>query len=78
VIKAVQGVDLSFDELGGATSQMTKSGTAHFKCDDDLDCIKRVKKLLTYLPANNLDSAPVIKGKDDPERRDESLDAKVP
>jgi acetyl-CoA carboxylase carboxyltransferase component len=51
---------------------------AHFVCEDDLDCVRSVKKLLSYLPSNNLDSPPAIKAKDDPERREESLDSIVP
>ncbi|QLH74579.1 MAG: acyl-CoA carboxylase subunit beta [Methanomassiliicoccales archaeon] len=78
VIKAVQNEDVSFEELGGAITHMNKSGTSHFVCDDDLDCIKKAKRLLSYLPSNNLDSPPYQKPKDDPERREDSLDFIVP
>jgi len=78
VIKAVQNEDVSFEELGGAMAHSIKSGTAHFACEDDLDCIRRVKRTMSYLPANNLDNPPYVRGKDDPERRDESLDGIVP
>ncbi|OPY33099.1 MAG: malonate decarboxylase subunit beta [Methanomassiliicoccales archaeon PtaU1.Bin124] len=78
VIKAVQNETVSFEELGGATTHAHRSGTAHFVCEDDLDCIKRAKKLLSYLPSNNLDPCPMQKSKDDPERRDESLESIIP
>ena len=47
----------TFEELGGASVHSTKSGSAHFVAEDDLDCIKQVKKLMSYLPSNNLESA---------------------
>jgi acetyl-CoA/propionyl-CoA carboxylase carboxyl transferase subunit len=78
VIKAVQKEEVSFEELGGAVTHSTRSGVAHFVCEDDLDCVRGVKRLLSYLPSNNLDSAPSLRAKDDPERRDESLDSIVP
>jgi len=78
VIKAVQNEDVTVEELGGASMHALKSGTSHFTCEDDLECIKKTKKLLSFLPSNNLDNAPYQKSKDDPERRDESLDSVVP
>ena len=78
VIKAVQKEDVTFEELGGAMAHATKSGTAHFVSEDDMDCIKKVKRLVSFLPSNNLDTAPHGVGKDDPERREDSLDTIVP
>jgi acetyl-CoA/propionyl-CoA carboxylase carboxyl transferase subunit len=78
VIKAVQKEEISFEELGGATTHSTRSGVAHFVCEDDLDCVRGVKRLLSYIPSNNLDNPPAFKAKDDPERREESLDTIVP
>ena len=79
VIKAVQNEDVTFEELGGAMSHATQSGTAHFAWPRTTwTASRRSKKLMCYLPSNNLDSAPHVKGKDDPERREESLDTIVP
>lgn len=58
VIKAVTGEDVSAEELGGAGSHSTKSGVAHFSYDSEEACIEGIKKLLSYLPSNNLEDAP--------------------
>ncbi len=59
VIKTVTGEDVGFEELGGARTHNTKSGNAHYLASDESDAIDYVKALLSYLPSNNLDDAPV-------------------
>jgi propionyl-CoA carboxylase beta chain len=59
VIKTVTGEDVGFEELGGARTHNTKSGNAHYLASDEADAIDYVKALLSYLPSNNLDDAPV-------------------
>jgi len=80
VIKTVTGEDVTFEELGGARTHMTKSGVAHYQASDEEDCIEFAKLLLSYLPSNNLDEPPVIPA--EPDYRlspaDEELDALVP
>jgi len=58
VIKAVTGEKISFEELGGAPIHATKSGCAHFVFENEKDCFSGVKKLLSYLPQNNLENPP--------------------
>jgi len=58
VIKAVTGEKISFDELGGATIHSLKSGCCHFVFKNEQDCFLGVKKLLSYLPQNNLEDPP--------------------
>lgn len=58
VIKAVTGESVTADELGGAGTQSSKSGVAHFSYDNEEACIEGIKKLLSYLPSNNLEMAP--------------------
>ncbi len=58
VIKKVIGEEVSFDALGGATAHCAKSGCAQFRFTNEKDCFAGVKKLLGYLPQNNLDDAP--------------------
>jgi acetyl-CoA carboxylase carboxyltransferase component len=58
VIKATTGEDVDFEGLGGANIHNTKSGVAHFMCETEASCLKAIKKLLTYLPSNNLSDAP--------------------
>jgi acetyl-CoA carboxylase carboxyltransferase component len=78
VIKAVQNEIVTFEELGGASVHASRSGSAHFVAEDDLDCIKQVKKLMSYLPSNNLEQPPKRQMGDDPERREDSLDTIIP
>jgi propionyl-CoA carboxylase beta chain len=60
VIKTVTGEDVAFEDLGGARTHNTKSGNAHYLASDEDDAIEYVKALLSYLPSNNLDEAPVV------------------
>jgi acetyl-CoA carboxylase carboxyltransferase component len=78
VIKAVQNETVTFEELGGASVHATRSGSAHFVAEDDMDCIRQVRKLLFYLPSNNLEQPPEKAMGDDPERREDSLDTIIP
>jgi propionyl-CoA carboxylase beta chain len=59
VIKTVTGEDVGFEELGGARTHNTRSGNAHYLASDEEDAIEYVKALLSYLPSNNVDDAPV-------------------
>lgn len=61
VIKSVSGENVSFETLGGASIHSLKSGCAHFVYKTEKDCLLAVKKLLAYLPQNNLEDAPVQK-----------------
>jgi propionyl-CoA carboxylase beta chain len=62
VIKTVTGEDVPFEELGGARTHNTKSGVAHHMAADEKAAIEYVKALLSFLPSNNLDDAPVFDG----------------
>lgn len=65
VIKTVTGEDISPEELGGAMAHNAKSGVAHFIGKDDADTLNMVRDLLSYLPSNNLETAPVYGNNDD-------------
>ncbi|MDP6484959.1 MAG: carboxyl transferase domain-containing protein, partial [Nitrospinota bacterium] len=58
VIKAVTGEEVTFEALGGAAVHGGTSGNAHFVARDERACFAPVKKLLSFLPANNLDDPP--------------------
>lgn len=60
VIKAVTGEDISKEDLGGALVHNSKSGNAHFLAENDHHAIEIVKKLLSYIPSNNAEMAPVV------------------
>jgi propionyl-CoA carboxylase beta chain len=78
VIKMVTNEEVTFEELGGARTHSTKSGVAHLMAKNDQDCIAQIRKLLTYLPQNNLDEPPVVDAEDDVNRTDVSLNTVVP
>ncbi|MDL9937095.1 acyl-CoA carboxylase subunit beta [Gordonia sp. ABSL1-1] len=58
VIKTVTGEEVTMEELGGAHTHMSKSGTAHYVAQDEEDALEYVKELLGYLPSNNRADAP--------------------
>jgi acetyl-CoA carboxylase carboxyltransferase component len=78
VIKAVTGEEISFEDLGGAKTHNEKSGVAHFACENDADCIGQIRRLLSYLPANNMEDPPVVATGDDRHRTAPALDAIIP
>jgi acetyl-CoA carboxylase carboxyltransferase component len=78
VIKAVTGEEISFEDLGGAMTHNEKSGVAQFACESDEEALVQIRKLLSYLPSNNMDDPPFVDTKDDPSRIDEKLDVLIP
>lgn len=58
VIKKVSGEEISFEELGGAKVHSIKSGCVHFSFENEEKCFLGVRKLLSYLPQNNLENPP--------------------
>ncbi|HHV99018.1 MAG TPA: methylmalonyl-CoA carboxyltransferase [Clostridiaceae bacterium] len=78
VIKAVTGEDVTFEQLGGADTHNSISGVAHFKCANEEDCIANIKKLISYLPDNNLSDPPVYQNNDDMNRVSVELDEIIP
>ncbi len=59
VVKTVTHEDVTSEELGGASAHSTKSGVTHFSCANEIECINNLKKLLSYLPQNCEDNAPM-------------------
>ncbi|WP_435128882.1 acyl-CoA carboxylase subunit beta [Halobaculum sp. D14] len=78
VIKTVTGEEVSFEELGGATTHASTSGVAHFAEESEEDALDDMRRLLSYLPQNNVEDPPRVDPWDDPERRDEELETIVP
>src|ERR1700677_3822117 len=64
VLKTVTGEEVGFEELGGAISHNTKSGVAHFASEDEDACLADARYLLSFLPSNNLQSAPRLEPTD--------------
>jgi propionyl-CoA carboxylase beta chain len=78
VIRTVTGEEVGFEELGGAMAHNSKSGVAHFACDDEDACLEDTRYLISFLPQNNLERPPRVLPSDDPMRMDEALDHVVP
>ena len=78
VIKAVTGEDVTFDVLGGANTHSTTSGVAHFECQDEDSCFEQLKKLISYLPDNNLSDPEDIVSQDDVNRINAELNTIIP
>ncbi|MCJ7618741.1 MAG: methylmalonyl-CoA carboxyltransferase [Anaerolineae bacterium] len=78
VVKAVTHEEVSFEELGGAKAHNSVSGVAHFAAKDEEDCMDIIRRLLSYIPQNNMDDPPLVPTTDDPQRMDEVLDTIVP
>ena len=78
VIKMVTNEDVTFEKLGGADTHNRTSGVAHMKAASDEECLLLVKKLLSYLPQNNLEDPPLVRCTDPIDRREERLNAIIP
>ena len=78
VIRAVTHEEVSKEELGGAETHATRSGVAHFTVPDDRGGLALIRRLLSFLPSNNMEEAPRCPTEDDPERLVEALDRLVP
>jgi propionyl-CoA carboxylase beta chain len=78
VIRAVTHEEVSKEELGGASTHAQKSGVAHFTAPSDVECLSLVRKLLGYLPSNNLENAPDAPSEDPPDRLLPELESLIP
>jgi len=78
VIKSVTGEEITFEALGGAMAHNAKSGVAHFACESDADAIDQIKRLLSYLPNNNMEDPPLVPTADPAGREAPELDAIIP
>ncbi len=78
VVKAVTGEDVTQEELGGASVHATKSGVAHFAVDNEEDGLKLIRQLISYMPQNNLEEAPLVECNDPIDRLDDALNDIIP
>ena len=77
VVKAVTHEEVTQEELGGASVHSEKSGVCHVAADSEADTLFLIRKMLGYLPQNNMEDPPFLVT-DDPLRMDESLDSIIP
>ena len=80
VIKTVTGEEVDMEELGGARTHNTRTGNSHYLAENEADAIDYVKALLSYLPSNNMDSAPHLPPTQTLEKKatDFALDTLIP
>lgn len=78
VAKTVTGEDITTEDLGGADVHSSKSGVAHFKVTDEEEGLMLIRKMLEYLPSNNLEDPIVIESNDPIDRLDDVLNEIIP
>jgi propionyl-CoA carboxylase beta chain len=78
VVKAVTHEEVDAETLGGASTHTTRSGVAHLAAHDEAEALSTTRRLLGFLPQNNLGDAPMIETTDPSDRMDEALDSIVP
>ncbi len=78
VVKSVTHEEVTFEDLGGATVHAEKSGVCHVTAPSEADALYLIRKLLSYLPQNNMEDPPFVPSGDDALRMDEALDTIIP
>lgn len=78
VVKTVTHEEVTFEDLGGATTHATKSGVAHFAMENEVECLVAMRTLLGFIPSNNMDDPPFADQGDDPDRMELSLNTLIP
>jgi propionyl-CoA carboxylase beta chain len=78
VVKTVTHEEVTFEELGGADVHAEKSGVCHVSADTEANTLFLVRKLLSYLPQNNMEDPPFLLTDDSPLRREPALDTIIP
>src|SRR5579864_3118306 len=78
VVKTVTHEVIDFEGLGGAGVHSTTSGVAHFAAEDEAGCLDQVRRLMSFLPSNNIDDPPLRRTSDPVDRMDDALNAIVP
>ncbi|MCD6182007.1 MAG: methylmalonyl-CoA carboxyltransferase [Candidatus Cloacimonetes bacterium] len=78
VVKAVLNEDVTTDQLGGPMVHASKSGVTHFISENEEETLVLIRKLMSYLPSNNMEEAPYITPTDTVDRRCEELNQLIP
>ncbi|NJD58765.1 MAG: acyl-CoA carboxylase subunit beta [Anaerolineae bacterium] len=78
VVKAVTHEEVTFEELGGADVHSEISGVCHLAADSEPDALYLIRKLLSYIPQNNMEDPPFLSIDDDPLRMEEKLNSIIP
>ena len=78
VVKTVTGEDVTQEQLGGARVHTTKSGVAHFAVPTEEDGMSLIRRLLSFLPQNNLEETPLVENNDPVDRLEDALNEIIP
>ncbi len=78
VVKTVTNEEVGKEELGGAQTHSGKSGVTHFMCDNEEETLMSIRELLSFLPSNNMEDAPLVPCNDDIHRQVEALQTVIP
>jgi propionyl-CoA carboxylase beta chain len=78
VIRTVTHEEVSKEDLGGGMTHNATSGVAHFLAANEKDCLRQIRRLMSFLPQNNRDEVPVEPNDDPHDRQDAALDTIVP
>lgn len=78
VVKTVTNEKVEKEELGGAYTHSSKSGVTHFLCNNEEETLMSIRELLSFLPSNNMEEAPIIPCTDDIHRQIEGLQTVIP
>ncbi|MBN2669930.1 MAG: acyl-CoA carboxylase subunit beta [Bacteroidales bacterium] len=78
VVKTVTGEEITTEDLGGATTHAVKSGVSHFVAETEEEGLLMLRKLLSYLPQNNLEDPPITENSDPIDRREDALNQIIP
>jgi propionyl-CoA carboxylase beta chain len=78
VVKTVTGEEVTFEQLGGATTHAAKSGVAQFTAPDEASCLEDARYLISFLPQNNAEQPPFATPTDPSDREDAELDTLIP
>jgi len=78
VVKTVTGEDITVEDLGGAKMHASKSGVSHFMLEDEEEGAMIIRKLLSYMPSNNLEEPPLLDCTDPIDRLEDVLNELVP
>lgn len=78
VVKSVTQEEVSMEDLGGSDVHSSRSGVAHFATENDMDCILKIRELMSFLPNNNMEEAPFVPTTDSANRLDTQLNELIP
>ncbi|NLI71271.1 MAG: acyl-CoA carboxylase subunit beta [Bacteroidales bacterium] len=78
VVKSVTGEDITTEDLGGADVHARKSGVTHFKAESEEEGAMLIRKLISYMPQNNLEEPPLVACDDPIDRLEDSLNSIIP